>query len=142
MTIGKANHQRDAIIAILTAQGLPAADLPQNLGNFVMATKNGEITGIGGLEIYGDYGLLRSLAVLPQYRDKGIAAQIINWLEQEAAALGLKEIYLLTETAATYFEKKSFRAITRAEVPDAVKLSTEFSHVCPVSAIVMKKTIS
>jgi amino-acid N-acetyltransferase len=48
---------------------------------------------------------------------------------------------LLTETAPGYFETKGYQQITRADVPEEVQQSSEFSHVCPQSAIVMKKII-
>jgi amino-acid N-acetyltransferase len=48
----------------------------------------------------------------------------------------------LTETADKYFNKKGYRAIAREQVPEQIKASSEFNHVCPVSAVVMKKGIN
>jgi amino-acid N-acetyltransferase len=141
MLIEPIKNQHKAIAAILSAEKLPVDDLPETLDNFLAATENGLTIGVVGLEIYGVYGLLRSLVVLPEYRGKGIAGKLIKHLESLAARSGLKALYLLTETAPEYFAGKGFQKITRAEVPDEVKQSTEFSHVCPVSAIVMKKSI-
>jgi len=117
-------------------------DLPEHPDNFFVATDNGRLTGVIGLEIYGDYGLLRSLAVVSEYRNKGIAGKLMEQLESIAKSKGLKELYLLTETAPGYFERKGFQKVTRNEVPEELKTSSEFSHVCPASAIVMKKLIS
>ena len=141
MMIKQAKDQRELIVAILSAEKLPVDDLPETLDNFLVATENGQLIGVGGLEIYGAYGLLRSLAVSPGHRNKGVAGKLIERLESLAALRGLKALYLLTETAPGYFEGKAFQKITRDEVPDEVKRSSEFSHVCPVSAIVMKKNI-
>jgi amino-acid N-acetyltransferase len=141
MIIEQANNQREDIAAILSAEKLPVDDLPETLDNFLVATETGKLIGVAGLEIYGAYGLLRSLAVLPGYRNKGIAGKLLARLESLAASRGLKELYLLTETAPGYFAAKAFQNITRNEVPEEVKQSSEFSHVCPVSAIVMKKSI-
>jgi amino-acid N-acetyltransferase len=85
--------------------------------------------------------LLRSVAVSAGYRGKGIANQLLDNLERFAAAKPLREIYLLTETAPEYFSNKGYQKITRAQVPAEVQQSTEFNHVCPQSAIVMKKTL-
>jgi amino-acid N-acetyltransferase len=142
MEISSAVDYRQSIVAVLEAEKLPVDDLPETLDNFLVATKNGLLIGVGGLEIYGAYGLLRSLAVLPGYRNKGVAGKLIGRLESLAASKYLKELYLLTETAPEYFAGKGFKKITRDEVPDEVKQSSEFSHVCPVSAIVMKKSIN
>jgi amino-acid N-acetyltransferase len=142
MLIEQAGNQRESIAAILSAEKLPVDDLPETLDNFLVATENGLLIGVGGLEIYGAYGLLRSLAILPGYRNRGAAGKIIKRLESLAALRGLKALYLLTETAPEYFAGKAFQKITRDEVPDEVKQSPEFSHVCPASAIVMKKNIN
>ena len=142
MIIKRAKNQRDDIEAILSAQNLPADDLPKVLDNFFVALDSENIIGVIGLEIYGAYGLLRSLAVIPGYRNKGIAGKLLERLESLAVLKGLTTFYLLTETAPDYFIRKSFQQITRDEVPDEVKSSSEFSHVCPLSAIVMKKLLN
>ncbi len=139
MLIEQAKNKREAIVAILFAEKLPVDDLPEMLDNFLVATEGEQLIGVIGLEIYGGYGLLRSLAVLSEYRNKGVAGLLIRHLEKNA---GLKELYLLTETAPEYFAGKGFQKVTRDEVPDEVKMSSEFSNVCPVSAIAMKKSIN
>jgi amino-acid N-acetyltransferase len=91
------------------------------------------------MEQYGEYGLLRSMVVHPDFRNQQIAADLVDTLEQRATAAGLKALYLLTETASGYFSRKGFSTVQRETVPDAIKVSSEFSHVCPVSATVMVK---
>jgi len=141
MLIEEAKNQREDIAAILSAEKLPVDDLPETLDNFLIATENGKLIGVAGMEVYGTYGLLRSVAVLAEYRGKGVAAKLIARLESEAASRGLKNMYLLTETAPEYFAAKGFQKISRDDVPNEIMRSSEFSHVCPVSAIVMKKKL-
>jgi amino-acid N-acetyltransferase len=138
---GATNHRED-IAAILAAEKLPISDLPETLENFTVVIQGSEVIGVAGLEIYGKYGLLRSVAVRPKFRGQGVANELLGRMETLAAAKRLKEIYLLTETAPEYFKRKGYRQITRAEVPAEVLQSSEFSHVCPQSAIVMKKKIN
>lgn len=139
MEIEQAGLQRAAIIELLTAENLPTVDLPEVLENFLIAKENSVLIGVAGLEIYGNYGLLRSLAVSRNYRNKGIAGKLLQQIEIMAAEKSITEIYLLTETASGYFEQKEYQKIDRAAVPAEIMKSSEFSHVCPVSAIVMKK---
>lgn len=141
MQIEKAENYRAKIIALLATEKLPTDDLPQKLENFVIALQDDEVIGVAGIEIYDNYGLLRSVAVAADYRGKGIANQLLDNLERLDAAQPLREIYLLTETAPEYFSNKGYQKITRAQVPAEVQQSTEFSHVCPQSAIVMKKIL-
>jgi len=141
MLIEKAENYRAKVIDLLATEKLPTDDLPQTLGNFVVAKQGEDVIGVAGIEIYDGYGLLRSVAVSAAYRGKGIANQLLDNIERLAAAKLLREIYLLTETAPEYFSKKGYQKITRAQVPAEVQQSTEFSHVCPQSAIVMKKIL-
>ena len=143
MLIEKAENYRDSIIQLLSAAKLPFEDLPLSLDNFSVAlnNKNGVI-GVVGLEIYGDYALLRSLAVEPEYRGQGVAERLLSIVEGSASLNKVKAIYLITETASVYFGRKGYITVARTQVPDEIKVSSEFSYVCPASAIVMKKELN
>ena len=130
---------KPAIVRLLHDLKLPYEDLEQSA--FYIATADGELAGVAGLEIHGEYGLLRSVAVDPAYRNQKIADQLIRELEKHAKQNKLASIFLLTETAPKYFSSKGFQVIQRNEVPAVLQQSSEFSHVCPASAIVMKKTV-
>src|SRR5687767_11801009 len=132
---------RPAIIQMLEAAKLPVADLPSDVSDFFVAVDGKKVIGVIGLEIYGDHALLRSLVVDPAYRNQNIAEQLVLQVEDRARKLKISGIYLLTETARGYFEKKGFITIQREEVPPELKKSSEFSHTCPASAIVMQKPL-
>ncbi len=51
-------------------------------------------------------------------------------------------LYLLTTTAKDFFNKEGYIVVNRDEVPEPIKNSSEFSSVCPSTAIVMKKEIA
>lgn len=141
MIIDQAQTYRDKIVELLVAEKLPVADLPDTLDNFIVAIQDGDVVGVGGVEVYGNYGLLRSLAVHPEHRSTGIASKLLARLDSLSKKNGLSALYLLTETAAAYFERKKYIKITREDVPAEVQVSSEFSHVCPLSAIVMIKKL-
>jgi amino-acid N-acetyltransferase len=132
---------RDAIISLLQAEGLPVDDLPAELSRFYMATDNGFVIGLIGLEVYERVGLLRSLTVKPEYRRMKIAASMVNEVENLGRSLGLKAIYLLTETAEGYFSRNGYIKIERSTAPISLQQSSEFRGVCPSTAITMKKTL-
>ena len=142
MNITEAQTYRGSILNLLSAAKLPVDDLPAVLDNFIVAINNGEVAGIAGLELYGNYGLLRSVVVDKNQRGKGIAAKLLNRIEAIAINNGLEEIYLLTETAADYFNNKGYEHIARMDIPEEIKESSQFRHVCPESAIAMKKTLN
>ena len=140
MEIIKATEERrEEIKSLLRSQKLPTEDLPEQLSHFYTAVENEKVIGLIGMEKYGQYGLLRSMVVHPDYRNRHIAETLIHTLEQGEASDNTTEMFLLTETADQYFSRKGYSAIDRNNVPDEIKQSSEFSHVCPVSAVVMRK---
>lgn len=135
------DDHRALVIALLQSEKLPVEDLPASLDNFFLARHDDEIAGAIGLEQYESYALLRSMVVSKEYRNNHIASRLVEHLEDYGRSLGINTMYLLTETAPAYFEKKGYQKINRDDVPAPVKASSEFSHVCPVSAIAMKKEL-
>lgn len=127
----------------LHANKLPASDI--NLaGNlfFGYHDKEGKLIGTGGLELYGDIALLRSVAVDEKLRSLSIGKRIVDEMIAKAKSIKIKEIYLLTETAQSFFLKKGFDVIPREITPDVIKNSSEFSQVCPASAVLMRLALS
>lgn len=131
-----------AIIALLAASGLPTADVrPGAQAEFLVARQNGQVIGCVGLERYGDSGLLRSLAVLPEHRGTGLGIALTQAIERHAARSDLVRLVLLTETAEAFFRGRGYGVITRAEAPPGVQESQEFRALCPVSAVCMQKEL-
>ncbi len=103
--------------------------------------KDGKLIGSGGLELYGDLALLRSIAVDEEFRSQSIGKGIVEEIIDKAMSLKIKDLYLLTETARTFFLKNGFTDVPREKTPNVIKLSTQFTQVCPASAAVMKLSI-
>jgi amino-acid N-acetyltransferase len=57
---------------------------------------------------------------------------------RQARGDAIAELFLLTTTAAAFFERIGFRAIHREDVPAPVRASVEFQSACPSSATVMR----
>ena len=125
----------DAIAALLRAADLPVADLSVSmLDAYVVATEDEDCIGVVGLEVYGSNALLRSLAVGSQHRSRGLGARLMDAIETEARRRGVTALYLLTTTAATFFERLGYTAHDRAAVPPSIAATTEFSSLCPDTA--------
>ncbi len=130
------------IVELLHSEKLPTGDLSGDFSNFFVATKDDFLVGVIGLEKYGHYGLLRSLIVNPAYRNQNVAAKLILQLELAAEKMEINSLFLLTETAPQYFQRKGYTKISRSDVPELVQKCSEFSQVCPATAIVMKKDLA
>jgi amino-acid N-acetyltransferase len=133
--------QFEAFRTLLRASNLPADDLNFKKDLLLGYYESSILVGTGALEVYGDYALLRSLSVKLGIRGRNVGTTIAEYLIDEAKERKLKGIYLLTETARGFFVKRGFSDVSRAEVPEVLKASSEFSHVCPTTAAVMYLTL-
>jgi len=109
---------------------------------FTYQDEDNNIIGSGGLEVYGKNALLRSLAVDEIHRHQQVGIRMVNDLMEKAKHLKIENLFLLTETARTFFEKKGFQDIERTEVPEPLRNSSEFTSVCPSSATCMMYKLS
>lgn len=128
-------------IQLLQQAGLPTSDLP---GQTILygAYEGAELLGMIGLEAFGSAALLRSLVIKPGMRGTGIGTSLVQELSKEAKKEGISELWLLTETAAIFFEKLGFSPHPRDQAPDRIKASQEFSSLCPDTATCMSFVLS
>ncbi|NCF60440.1 MAG: GNAT family N-acetyltransferase [Gammaproteobacteria bacterium] len=131
-----------AATSLLRAAGLPVEDFSEDLiGNFLVASTGPSVVGCIGLEPLSNVGLLRSLAVDPDFRDGGVGRMLVRELEAHASRLGINELWLLTIDADGFFSRLGYRVQERDKAPAAIRRTAEFSLLCPDDAILMKKTI-
>jgi amino-acid N-acetyltransferase len=129
---------RPAVEALLQACQLPTADLPTGLPHFLLAFNNTkQLAGVAGLEIYGPDALLRSVAVAPEFRRRYVGRNLFAELLDQAVALRVKRMYLLTTSAERYFARLGFATVERELVPASVQASAQFAGGCPSSATAM-----
>lgn len=123
---------------LLVENQLPADDLDEQADCFVGMFDGGRLVAAGGLEEAGDYALLRSLVVHADYRGRGFAGALCRHLLERARARRKSAVYLLTESAAAYFEKYGFAAQARAQVPREIARTRQFASLCPDAAACLR----
>jgi amino-acid N-acetyltransferase len=132
--------ERDALAAALSGAHLPTDDVREPGRMFWrFETTEGGPLGFGGLEVHGRDALLRSVVTLPMLRKRGNGATIVAALELEAKIRGASTVWLLTNSAKSFFERLGYATCDRAVVPDAIRATREFATLCPASADVMVK---
>src|SRR2546423_576630 len=105
--------------ALLTASSLPLEGVHEALPCFVVAEDGGEIVGVAGIEacgVTGEHALLRSVAVAPTWRNRGLGRALVTRAIADAEARGAKALYLLTTTAERYFPSFGFTQTARDTV--------------------------
>jgi amino-acid N-acetyltransferase len=127
--------------ALLDENELPSRDVRSKPDAFYVARRGGERVGVGGVEVHGTDGLLRSVVVERSARGRGYGTALCDALEAAAAAQGVGTLYLLTTTAAPFFAARGYAEIPRTEAPAAVRETTEFAELCPRSATCLRKVL-
>lgn len=141
MTAHVIQHQYDLdqVVNLLRSHQLPTQDVALNQQLMIgYRDEQNNLIGSGGLEFYAGGALLRSVAVREDLRGRSIGKQIVSDLISRARQQAVPQIFLLTETAHDYFKTLGFTDTPRESVPESVRVSTEFSSVCPVSAACMR----
>ena len=126
-----------AIEDLLKTTGLPLAGARRHLDTYVVAVENEQVVATAGIEVYGDAGLLRSVAVTPARHRQGMGSLVVDAVLADAASRSLCTLYLLTTTAVDYFERRGFTQQPRVSAPAALTDSEEFRGACPASATFM-----
>ncbi|WP_322997828.1 arsenic resistance N-acetyltransferase ArsN2 [Castellaniella sp.] len=129
-------------VAALLEAGLPVDDLAEgDRAFYAYRLRSGRLIGYGGFECYGRDVLLRSIVVPSADRGQGIGRDLLALLQQRAYDQGARQSWLLTETAAPFFERIGFKAADRADAPQTILATRQARSLCPASATLMTRTI-
>jgi len=92
-------------------------EMAENIRDFVVAFDHGRLVGCGALHFYtASSGEVRSLAVDPSVKTRGIGRAIVETLEVEARAQDLHSLFAFTYVAG-FFAKLGFEEVDRGELP-------------------------
>ena len=125
LTVRKASmpdiHALLSLINDYAAKGvmLPRTEfeMSENIRDFTLAFSNGELVGCGALHFYSPTsGEIRSLAVDPNVKSRGIGRAIVDSLEKEAIEYRLHSIFAFTYVTG-FFEKLGFEEVERGALP-------------------------
>ena len=132
----------DEILPVLTGCNLPVADIsissPPQFFGFRLA---GSVVAVVGLEQFQSVGLLRSLAVSPGHRGRGLARELVSFVESFALSQGVESLFLLTTTAEAFFVASGYGPASRQEAPQAIQATPQFSGLCPSSSAFLSKRL-
>lgn len=89
----------------------------QNIRDFVVAERAGEIVGCGALHVLWDnLAEVRSLAVAEGLRRQGVGGLILRGLMRDACEAGLPQVFALTYKP-TFFVRWGFQVVERESLP-------------------------
>jgi amino-acid N-acetyltransferase len=113
-----------ALLALINAYAKGGIMLPrtefemaENIRDFVVAIDDGRLVGCGALHFYTPTsGEIRSLAVEPGLKTRGIGRSIVQALEKQAEINDLQALFAFTYVDA-FFRKLGYVEVDRGELP-------------------------
>jgi amino-acid N-acetyltransferase len=93
------------IKTILSFFFLDTDNVKKNLPEFIVAVNDTKTLGCACLDI-GNFVELRSIAVLPSYRNKGVGSKLVDAILERAKEC--TDVIYLRTTSPVFFEKKGF----------------------------------
>lgn len=97
----------------------PMNQIYETLRDFYVCEEGGMIVGCGALHLWSDLAEIRSLAVSPEYRNRGIGSRIVRACMEEARRLHVREVFMLTFQPA-FFEKLGFARVSKQRFPHKI----------------------
>jgi amino-acid N-acetyltransferase len=93
------------------------AEIYENLQTFSVAEENGVIVGCCALEvIWSDLAEIKSLAVDPGHRKRGVGTLLVTAALTQAECLGVPKVFALTLEPA-FFLRLGFRVVAKEAMP-------------------------
>jgi amino-acid N-acetyltransferase len=87
---------------------------------FVYREDHSPVIGVAALHIFWeDVGEIRSVAVLTDFQSTGIGTRLVKQCIAEAAAIGMKRVFVLT-TRPGFFERLGFQIVPTCDLPNHI----------------------
>lgn len=104
--------------------------LEQEIERFYILERDGTIIGCAALYPYQaeKTAELACMVVHPDYRKNHRADHLLQTLEQEAKALGIEQLFILTTHTAQWFEERGFEPMTLEQLPQAKKAAYNYQR--------------
>jgi amino-acid N-acetyltransferase len=108
----------------LFPQQLAQTNLP-GLPSFIVAEQAGELAGCCALQIYSKrMAEVRSLAVHPEFQDRGIASKLVKRCVRRAQDRGIKELFAVT-SQSSFFGRLGFSTFRKEKIAMFFQLSSQ-----------------
>jgi len=130
-------RDQEIIHALLSTFKLPLDGLEET-ELWVLQSRDGEVIGAAGLEVHENQGLLRSVAIKNSRHNQGYGTAITNYVVAEAKKRKVQDLFLLTKTAPSFFERVGFKEVNREKATGGIAESVEFKSTCPKTATLMR----
>jgi amino-acid N-acetyltransferase len=123
----------------LAEAGLPAADLAGPDRFCYRLVEGGKTCGFGAIELFGEAALLRGLVVPGPNRGHGYGRSLAIALIDELRRRGVREAYVVAETALSFFAALDFLPCPPESAPPAIRGSGPASELAAGRAKLLRR---
>ena len=93
------------------------AEIYENLQTFSVAEDKGVVIGCCALEvIWSDLAEIKSLAIAPEHRNRGVGTRLVTTILSQARQLGVPQVFALTLEPG-FFQKLGFTVVAKEALP-------------------------
>jgi amino-acid N-acetyltransferase len=121
------SEEMPAIRKLLSEAGLATDGIVLGPGTLLVGRAGARAVATVSLHTYEDAGLLRGLAVAPEFRGRGVATRLCQTLMEQASDQGVGRLFLLTVDAERFFARLGFLRCDRPSAPLALARSPQFT---------------
>lgn len=125
------------IASMLHAAGLISGAARERLGRTVVAEAERRPIATAAWEVIDDAALLRSVVVDEPVRKSGTGTLVVAAALRRILQAGIRDVYLVTESAEGFFSRCGFRRIERDLLPEGMASHPQVTRECPTSAPAM-----
>jgi N-acetylglutamate synthase-like GNAT family acetyltransferase len=97
---------------LIAGAHLPPLFIEEYLDGFVVVERESVVVACGGVEMYGNCGVVRSVLVDETARGLGLGGQIAGRLISNARRDGARDLYLFTAGALPFWQHYGFVEVT------------------------------
>lgn len=117
------------MVELIARAHLPPLFIEEFLDGFIAAEQNGRLIACGGIEMYGDCGVIRSVVVDEAARGLGLGGTMAELLMAKGRAAGAADVYLFTGDALAFWAGYGFLEVTFADWKAAPRVSWQYQFV-------------
>jgi amino-acid N-acetyltransferase len=117
------------MMELIAGAHMPAMFVEEHMGGFIAAERDGELVACGGIEMYEDSGLIRSVVVDETGRGLGLGGKLAELLIAKGLDAGAADLYLFTGDALQFWARFGFAEVTFEEWRDPARLSWQYQFL-------------